>query len=132
MINKYYLTSRIECTSNVIPISCIFLDRIWQLSFCGFAHLSRDFLGAIFLEPERLMSKILFAVIQLSKLRKIQQLGKSFSHSAERNWSLNLSRGSRTGRSLLVQQVKVSQNSWENQESHSHMACELLFRTSLP
>ena len=53
---------------NEIPLSLISLNRIWQLSFCGFAHLSRDFLGAVFPEPERLMSKISFAVIQLSKL----------------------------------------------------------------
>ena len=117
----------------VIHISRIFLDRsIWQLSFCGFAHLSRDFPGVVFLEPERPVSKTLFAVIQPSKLKKFQQQGEFFSHYPERNWSLSSSRGSRTGRSLLVQRVKVSQNSWENQESHSHMACKLLICTSPP
>jgi hypothetical protein len=69
-----------------IPISFISLNRIWQLGFCGFAHLSRDFPGAVFPEPERSMSKILFAVIQPSKVRKIQQQGALFSHYPERNW----------------------------------------------
>ena len=120
------------CALSVIPISFVSLTRIWQLGLCGFAHLSRDSLDAVFPEPGRPMSKILFAVIQPNKVRKIQQQGEFFSHYPERNWSLNSSRGSRTGRSLLVQQVKVSQNSWQNQESHSHMACELLIRTSPP
>ena len=120
------------CSLNAVPISFISINRIWQLDFCSFARLSRDFLSVVFLEPESPISKILFAVIQPSKVRKIQQQGAFFSHYPERSWSLNSSRGSRTGRLLLVQRVKVSQNSWQNQESHSHMACELLIRTGPP
>ena len=66
------------CALNVIPMSFISLNRIWQPGFCGLAHLSLDFRGAVFLQPERPMSKILFVVIQTSKVRKIQQQGAFF------------------------------------------------------